>query len=126
MNIYRITNITNLLPKRDRKFNTAVNIEYVDKMIKKSILVKPKDDVFLSVPILPLSVHRLRIKNLITVMTITPPELGRSTKKPKVSTPIKMKSTKKPVVDKKVETEKEKESDTIKSSRRKSSSSNSD
>ena len=57
MNTYKITNITHLLAKRDRKANTTLGIEYTDKMTKKTISVKPKDSVFLSVSTLPLSVQ---------------------------------------------------------------------
>lgn len=84
MNTYKITNITNLLPKRDRKFNAVVDMEYVDKMLKKTIKVKPNDSVFLTVPILPLSVHRLRLKNLITVLEVpTKTAMKKPVKAPK-------------------------------------------
>jgi len=99
MNTYKITNITNLLAKRDRKFNSTLGIEYVDKMTKKTINVKPNDSVYLTVTTLPLSVHRLRIKNLIIVTEVSPAEVAKTMKKarpPKKVTP-KPKAVKKPV-----------------------------
>jgi len=97
MNTYKITNITNLLAKRDRKFNTTLAIEYVDKMTKKTVNVKPNDSVFLSVSTLPLSVHRLRIKNLIIVSEVNPTEVAKAVKKaaPKKKAVSKPKAVKK-------------------------------
>jgi len=76
MNTYKITNITDMLGKRDIKFNTIVNIEYVDDMKKKIISVKPTEVVYLSASSLPISVHGLRMKNLITVDEISKSELA--------------------------------------------------
>lgn len=98
MNTYKITNITNRLAKRDRKFNVTLAIEYVDKMTKKTISIKPNDSVFLSVSTLPLSVHRLRIKNLITVSEVNPAEAIKAAQKVK---PVKKKATPKPKAAKK-------------------------
>ena len=97
MNIYKITNITNLLAKRNRKFNITIAIEYIDKMTKKIINVKPNDSVYLTISTLPLSIHRLRIKNLIIVTEITATELAK-TIKAKPSKIVKPKVIKKPVV----------------------------
>jgi len=85
MNTYKITNITNLAGKRDAKFNSEINIEYIDNITKKSVMVKPGETVFLTVHSLPLSVHRLRVKNLITVSEIGAVELQKilSESKPK-------------------------------------------
>jgi len=94
MNTYKITNITNLAGKRDRKFNTIVNIEYIDGRTKKTIVLKAGDNVFLTINSLPLSVHRLRIKNLITIEEVNLAELT----KPVTPKPIRRpKPVKKPV-----------------------------
>jgi len=93
MNTYKITNTTNRLAKRDRKFNTTMSIDYIDKMTKKTINIKPNDSVYLTIPSLPLSVHRLRIKNLIMISDVDAIELARITKKPK---PIRKPKSKKP------------------------------
>jgi hypothetical protein len=76
MNTYKITNITNLAGKRDFKFNSDLDIEFVDNMVKKSIKVKPNESVYLSVSSLPLSVHRLRVKGLVTVTEVGEKELA--------------------------------------------------
>lgn len=75
MSTYKITNMTNLTGKRDFKHNSVLDIEYVDNMVKKTIQVKPGDSVYLTVPTLPLSVHRLRVKGLIVVTEISEAEL---------------------------------------------------
>jgi hypothetical protein len=105
MNTYKITNITNLVGKRDSKFNSVVNIEYVDNRTKKTIVLKAGENVFLTVQSLPLSVHRLRIKKLIDVLEVSPAELKKSIEKlkPKPKTKALRKfKVKKPVIEKEV------------------------
>lgn len=88
MNTYKITNITNLAHKRDIKFNSPINIEYIDNRMKKVATIKAGNTMFLTVQSLPLSVHRLRIKKMITISEISPTELikkveaDKSKKKP--------------------------------------------
>jgi len=75
MNTYKITNLTNTVGKRDFKFNSVLNIEYVDNMMKKTTSIKPGESLCLTVSELPLSVHRLRIKKLVSVVEISQEEL---------------------------------------------------
>lgn len=108
MNTYKITNITNLVGKRDPKFNSVVNIEYVDNRTKKIIELKSGENVFITIQSLPLSVHRLRIKKLIEIVEVSPSELKKSIVKPIPKAPRKQKIVKKvekeqPVVKKKEE-----------------------
>ena len=70
MSIYKITNITDTLPKRDSKNNSKVIVSYVNNMMREEIEVKPKDIIYLTIQQLPLSIHRLRMKNLITVVEV--------------------------------------------------------
>jgi hypothetical protein len=87
---YKITNVTNTAGKRDIKFNTTLDIQYVDGMTKKSLKVKPGETVFLQIHSLPLSVHQLRVKKLIIVSEISANELRDNINagKPKVVQPI--------------------------------------
>lgn len=78
MNTYKITNITNTVGKRDFKYNSVLDIEYVDNMIKKSLKIRPNNSIYLTVPSLPLSVQKLRIKGLITVSEIGATELAKT------------------------------------------------
>jgi hypothetical protein len=78
MSIYKITNITNLAGKRDFKYNSTLDINYVDCMAKKIIPIKPGEIVYLTISSLPLSVHRLKLNNLITVDEISEAELLKS------------------------------------------------
>lgn len=91
MNTYKITNITDTAAKRDRKHNTTLAIQYVDKMTKKTLSVKPGATIYLTTASLPLSVHRLRIKNLITVTEVAAPEIKKPVAKPKKKAPAKSK-----------------------------------
>ena len=78
MTNYKITNITNTTGKRSIRFNSTLDIEYVDKMQKKIIQVEPGETVFLKIHTLPLSVHKLRVRKLINVVEITDVELKNS------------------------------------------------
>jgi len=86
MSTYKITNITNLAGKRDFKSNSVLDIEYIDEMMKKSVKLKPGDSLYLTAKTLPLSVHRLRVKKLITVAEVDAAELEKAKKvsQPKV------------------------------------------
>ena len=76
MSTFKIKNITNELGKRDYKYNSVLDIEYVDKMMKKTVKIKPGATVYLTLSSLPLSAHTLRVKNLITVTEIGDSELA--------------------------------------------------
>ena len=78
MGTYKLTNVTNLAGKRDFKFNSVLDIEYIDNMMKKTVKLKPGDSLYLTVPTLPLSVHRLRVKKLIIVTEVSPTELEKA------------------------------------------------
>lgn len=75
MNTYKITNITDSLGKRDANYNTTLKITYVDEMVKKTILLKPKNTIYFTTKSLPLSVHRFRVKKLVSVAEISDKEL---------------------------------------------------
>jgi hypothetical protein len=90
MGTYKLTNVTNLAGKRDFKFNSVLDIEYIDNMMKKTVKLKPGDSLFLTVPTLPLSVHRLRVKKLIVVTEVSASELEKAqTAQPKSKEVVK-------------------------------------
>lgn len=104
MNSYKITNITNQANKRDNIYNTIVEIEYIDNILKKKISVKPGECIYLTLHKLPMSVNKLLIKNLISVTEVTNNELNNAindSKKtevidtPKKEEPFKKKNVKK-------------------------------
>jgi len=80
MNVYKITNISHFLGKRDFKYNSELEIEYVDAMQKKVLKIKPGNSIYLSVNHLPLSIHKLRIKKLISVEEVSQSELNELAK----------------------------------------------
>ncbi|MFA5366433.1 MAG: hypothetical protein WC333_00720 [Dehalococcoidia bacterium] len=60
-------------------------------MMKKTVKVKPGGSIYLTVQTLPLSIHRLRVKGLVTVIEVTSAELNAEIKKvaKPVSIPVK-------------------------------------
>jgi len=107
MNTYKITNLTNQAGKRDVKYNSTLDIVYVDSMMKKTVKIKPGETVYLTISSLPLSVHRLRVKKLISVVEIGKTELKQTMNVPVPTTTVrerataKAKTTAKPVAKKK-------------------------
>jgi hypothetical protein len=95
MSTYKITNVTHLLGKRDFKFNSILDVDYVDGMLKKTVKIKPNDSLFLTVSSLPLSVHRLRVKGLIAVTEVNSTELENALK----TAPPKSQEVKKVEID---------------------------
>lgn len=89
MAIYKITNITNLAGKREANYNSSVDITYVDSMMKKTITIKPSETIFLQIYKLPISVQKLRVKKLVTVIEVSATELRNSmnTGKPIIQLP---------------------------------------
>jgi uncharacterized protein YfaS (alpha-2-macroglobulin family) len=90
MNTYKITNVTDTAGKRDFKFNSPLSIEYIDNMMKKTVTVNPGKSLYLTVATLPMSVHKLRIKNLVSVVEVSQSELEsiKNANKPKVAAPV--------------------------------------
>jgi hypothetical protein len=91
MATYRITNITNTVGKRDFKYNSPLDVSYVDGMMKKTVKVKPGGSIYLTVQTLPLSIHRLRVKGLVTVIEVTSAEVNAEIKKAAKSAPTPIK-----------------------------------
>ena len=108
MSTYKLTNITNLAGKRDFKYNSELDITVVDGMVKNTMKLKPGDTVYLTVSSLPLSVHRLRVKGLVTVVEISPSDIPKKAKasKPKAPKKAEKVAPKKTVAAKKTTTKK--------------------
>jgi hypothetical protein len=99
MNIYKITNITDKLGKRDNNYNNILKISYVDEMVKKNIELKPNNTIYFKANSLPLSVQKFKIKNLVSVNEISEKEFNdiKQNKKTKQkSTTTTTSTTKKP------------------------------
>ena len=89
MSTYKILNITDQLGKRDANFESTLKIDYVDGMDVKSVTVKSNEIIYLTVPSLPLSLHRMRIKNWVTIDEIGKKELKKTLAKNKRSKELK-------------------------------------
>jgi hypothetical protein len=101
MNTYKITNITNQLNKRESQYNSNVDIQYVDNMIKKTITVKPGETVYLSIDKLPTSIHKLKMKNFIIVLFMDTVELEHLIDKSKAKTVEIPEIVEQPIITKK-------------------------
>ena len=91
MSTFKITNITHLLGKREGKFNSVLEVEYVDNLMKKNVKIKPNDTIYLSLQSLPISLHALRVKGLILISEVTDGELATvmaNIAAPKVDIPV--------------------------------------
>lgn len=75
MKTFKVTNITNNLGKRHPNFDSTLNITYVDQMEKKNLQLGPKKTIYFSAASLPLSLHRFRMKSLVSISEVTEQEL---------------------------------------------------
>jgi hypothetical protein len=122
MNTYRITNITDKLGKRENNFNSELKLSYIDEMQKKNLFLKPQETIYFTSDSLPLSMHKMRIKNLISIEEVTDKELEdiQNNKQPKsVKNTNTTTTTKKPK-----STAKKKKSTTKKGTTKKSTTTN--
>ena len=67
---YKITNITKNLDRRSPVFNSAVVLEYPENMQKKTVSVKPDQQIVISLSSLPQAINHLRMNGLIMVEEI--------------------------------------------------------
>lgn len=92
---YKIKNITGKLPKRHVNKDSVLSIEYQVGFHKKFKKLNINDEIVLSCRTLPVSIHGLRAKQLITVTEISENEFMRlqkpSARKVPVPTPPKKK-----------------------------------
>ena len=102
---YKIKNITGKLPKRHVNKDTILNIEYQVGFHKKFKKLNFNDEIVLSCRRLPISIHGLRAKQLITVTEISENEFMRlqkpSARKVPITLPVKKEVVAKESVKKK-------------------------
>ncbi|MFW6247138.1 MAG: hypothetical protein ACOC22_03150 [bacterium] len=82
MKYFKIKNLTNTLKKRYVRSNTALDIIYVDGMIKKTKKIFPDQTIFLELTTLPLSIHKMRVNGLVAVSEISREEFLFEVNKP--------------------------------------------
>jgi hypothetical protein len=74
---YKIKNITDKFGKRHVNKDSVLNIEYHVGFQKKYRRLAAGDEIVLSCRTLPVSIHTLRAKKMITVMEISENEFAR-------------------------------------------------
>lgn len=67
---YKIKNITNSLDKRNPNFNIILDLDYVDNMLKKTIKIKPNQEVVMSLGLIPQNINHLRMNKMIIIEEI--------------------------------------------------------
>ena len=87
MSTYKIINISNLVGTREPSYNTTVDIDYVEEMSVINTKLKPGEVMYMNIPTLPMSVHKLRTKGLVDVIEINSKEASLAAK-PKISPPV--------------------------------------
>lgn len=100
MKSYKITNKTNKLHNRDRNYNSNVNIELIDNMIKRVIEISPGESIILNIKKIPLSIYRLVADNLISIESFKKPQqvekaVKKSTVKQEIKKPVKQQTVEK-------------------------------
>ena len=75
MNTYKITNLTSKLGKRDTNYNSTLKVSYIDGMERKNMFIKPNEEVYFTAASLPISLHKFRVKGLVSISDVTDKEL---------------------------------------------------
>ena len=86
---YKITNITKNLDRRSPVFNSIVTLEYPENMIKKTISVKPDQQIVMVLTSLPQSINLLKMNNLIMIEEINEFQVNKMLDKPIEKSQIK-------------------------------------
>lgn len=68
---YKIINLTNLLGKRDSKYNKVININYIQGVERKSIGIIAGDTLFIELQSVPIEIQRLRLNGYIIIEQIS-------------------------------------------------------
>ena len=67
---YKITSLTHKLPKRHINKDKTLEIEYRESFSEKKYILPPNGTLYISSPSLPVNLHKLRMKKMITVVEI--------------------------------------------------------
>jgi hypothetical protein len=71
MEYFKIKNITNELDKRNSKYNTNIEFNYVDGMRNKVVSIEPGNEIFFQCNELPLSLRKLKLNGFVIVNVIS-------------------------------------------------------
>lgn len=83
MPIFKITNVTSTLSKRESKYNTDVEFSVVNGIKNEKIIIKPGQLVFIECTQIPIGVYKLKLKGLILIEDSNHNEYNQLTYKPK-------------------------------------------
>lgn len=68
---FKITSLTNNLPKRHPNKGAALTIEYRDKYAQKTQQLFPSATLYLAAPSLPVNLHKLRMRGLVSIVEVS-------------------------------------------------------
>lgn len=74
---YKIKNITKNLEKRNPNFNSNVGVEYIDSMVKKTVQLKPDQEIIMVLNMISPSINRLKQKNMIIIEEINDHQVNK-------------------------------------------------
>ena len=96
---YKITNITSRLGKRETNYNSTLKVSYLDGMERKAMFIKPDEEIYFTTNTLPISLHKYRVKGLVSITDVTDKELrnikGATTPPKKEKKPVTKGTTEK-------------------------------
>ncbi len=93
---YKITNITKNIDKRNPNYNSSLTIEYPENMMKKTLILKPDQEVIMVLSSLPQSINHLRMSQMVLVEEINEFQVDKIMNKQKpISKPIEKQEKKK-------------------------------
>ena len=67
---FKIKSITDTLPKRNPNCNITLDLTYVENMNKKTVSIRPGQEVIMVLGSLPQNIAQLRMKKMIVVEEI--------------------------------------------------------
>lgn len=95
MAYYKIKNLTHLLPKRHMNKNSVLDVQFVSGLEKRTHKLNTNSEIYISCTNLPISVHKLRMKKLVSVREVSQSEFFKAQNpKPKVAPAIEVKELK--------------------------------
>jgi hypothetical protein len=74
MAYYKIKSLTTKLPKRHKMKDSSLNIEYRQKFNTTKHFLPAGGTVYISAPSLPINLHQLRMKKMVSIV-----EIGKNT-----------------------------------------------
>jgi len=70
MKYFKIRNVTDSLGKREIRFNSDLDVEFITGFVKDSIVLKPNQQLYMKTKTLPITLHKMRLQGLISIVEV--------------------------------------------------------